>query len=44
MGRLGFELVADYIFSEIKKAERVLADETALSTLAPGSGSTKMAY
>ncbi|WP_446471736.1 IS66 family transposase, partial [Bradyrhizobium australafricanum] len=46
MGKLGFELeiVADYIFSEVKKAERVFADETTLPTLAPGSGSTKMAY
>ncbi|MCC8943476.1 transposase, partial [Bradyrhizobium sp. Arg68] len=46
MGKLGFELeiIADYIFSEVKKAERVFADETTLPTLAPGSGSTKMAY
>ncbi|MCC8977189.1 IS66 family transposase, partial [Bradyrhizobium brasilense] len=46
MGKLGFELeiVADYIFSEVKKAERVFADETTLPTLAPGSGSTKTAY
>ncbi len=37
MGKLGFELeiVADYIFSEVKKAERVFADETTLPTLAP---------
>ncbi|MGY4157943.1 transposase [Bradyrhizobium sp. USDA 4461] len=40
MGKLGFELeiLADYIFSEVKKAERVFADETTLPTLAPGSG------
>ncbi|MBP1299638.1 MULTISPECIES: IS66 family transposase [Bradyrhizobium] len=46
MGKLGFELeiLADYIFSEVKKAERVFADETTLPTLAPGSGSTKTAY
>lgn len=46
MGKLGFELeiVADYVFSEVKKAERVFADETTLPTLAPGSGSTKTAY
>lgn len=46
MGKLGFELeiVADYIFSEVKTAERVFADETTLPTLAPGSGSTKTAY
>ncbi|MGY4230158.1 hypothetical protein ACVMIH_007519 [Bradyrhizobium sp. USDA 4503] len=30
--------MADYIFSEVKKAERVFADETILPTLAPGSG------
>ena len=29
---------------EVKKAELVFADETTLSTLAPGSGSTKTAY
>ncbi|MBB4365244.1 transposase [Bradyrhizobium sp. CIR18] len=46
MGKLGFELeiVADYIFSEVKKADRIFADETTLPTLAPGSGSTKTAY
>ncbi|SFQ35993.1 Transposase [Bradyrhizobium sp. Ghvi] len=46
MGKLGFELeiVADYVFSEVKKAERVFADETTLPTLAPGSGSRKTAY
>ncbi|SFK29570.1 Transposase IS66 family protein [Bradyrhizobium sp. Gha] len=46
MGKLGFELeiMADYIFGEVKKAERVFADETTLPTLAPGSGSTKTAY
>lgn len=37
MGRLGFELdiLADYILAEIKKAERIFADETTLPTLAP---------
>ncbi|TCN31303.1 IS66 family transposase [Sinorhizobium americanum] len=46
MGKLGFELeiLADYLFDEIKKGERIFADETTLPTLAPGSGSTKTAY
>jgi len=46
MGRLGFELeiLADYILAQIKKAERIFADETTLPTLAPGSGSAKTAY
>lgn len=46
MGRIGFELeiLADYVFGEIKKANRIFADETTLPTLAPGSGSTKTAY
>ncbi|AQZ51896.1 IS66 family transposase [Martelella mediterranea] len=46
MGKLGFELeiLADYILVEIKKAERVFADETTLPTLAPGSGATKTAW
>ncbi|MEY9719080.1 transposase [Sinorhizobium fredii] len=46
MGKLGFELeiLADNLFDEIKKAERIFADETTLPTLAPGSGSTKTAY
>ncbi len=46
MGRLGFELeiLADYLFDEIKKGERIFADETTLPTLAPGSGSTKTAW
>lgn len=46
MGKLGFELeiLADYILAQIKKAERIFADETTLPTLAPGSGSTKTAY
>ncbi|MEY9181898.1 hypothetical protein AB7M16_004985 [Bradyrhizobium sp. USDA 372] len=37
MGKLGFklEIVADYIFSEVKKAGRICADETTLPTLAP---------
>ncbi|MGY2803875.1 hypothetical protein ACVIHF_008825 [Bradyrhizobium sp. USDA 4506] len=29
--------MADYVFSEVKKAERVFADETTLPTLAPRS-------
>lgn len=43
MGKLGFELeiLADYLFDEIKKGERIFADETTLPTLAPGSGSDK---
>ncbi|CAD0217052.1 putative protein y4qI (plasmid) [Agrobacterium fabrum] len=46
MGRLSFELdiLADYILAEIKKAERIFADETTLPTLAPGSGSAKTAW
>jgi transposase len=46
MGKLGFELeiLAGYILMQIKKAERIFADETTLPTLAPGSGSTKTAY
>jgi transposase len=46
MGRVGFELeiAADYILSEIKKGERIFADETTLPTLAPGTGSTKTAW
>lgn len=46
MGKLGFELeiLADCIFSEVKKAERIFADETTLPTLAPDAGSTKTAY
>ncbi|MCV4626738.1 IS66 family transposase, partial [Escherichia coli] len=45
-GKLGFELdiLADYILAEIKKAERIFADETTLPTLAPGSGSAKTAW
>lgn len=46
MGKLGFELdiLADYILNEIKKAERIFADETTLPTLAPGSGSANTAW
>jgi transposase len=46
MGKLGFELdiLAEYILNEIKKAERIFADETTLPTLAPGSGSAKTAW
>ncbi|GCA52257.1 hypothetical protein KGO5_04722 [Sinorhizobium sp. KGO-5] len=46
MGKLGFELeiLADYRFDEIKKGERIFADETTLPTLASGSGSTKTAW
>lgn len=46
MGKLGFELeiLADYLFYEIKKGERIFADETTLPTLARGSGSTKTAW
>lgn len=46
MGKLGFELdiLADYLLNEIKKAERIFADETTLPTLAPESGSAKTAW
>lgn len=46
MGKVGFELniLSDYILNEIKKAERIFADETTLPTLAPGSGSAKTAW
>jgi len=46
MGRLGFELeiLAEYVLAQIKKGERIFADETTLPTLAPGTGSTKTAY
>ncbi|MGF6179004.1 IS66 family transposase, partial [Ensifer sp. 4252] len=46
MGKLGFELelLADYTFSQIKRGERIFADETTLPTLVPGSGSAKTAY
>ena len=46
MGRVGFELepLADAILANIKKAERVFADETTLPTLAPGSGKVKTAW
>lgn len=46
MGRLGFELgiLSDYLFDEVKKGERIFADETTLPALAPGSGSTKTAW
>ncbi len=45
MGKLGFELdiLADYIFSQIKRGERIFAEETTLPTLVPGSGSAKTA-
>ncbi|WP_375337284.1 IS66 family transposase [Rhizobium binae] len=45
-GKVGFELdiLADYVVSEIKKAERIFADEMTLPTLAPGSGSAKTAW
>lgn len=46
MCKLGFNLdiLADYFLAEIKKAERIFADETILPTLAPGSGSAKMSW
>ena len=46
MGKLGFELeiLADYTFSQIKRGERIFADETTLPTLVPGSGAAKTAY
>jgi len=46
MGRVGFqlEILAESILAQIKRPERIFADETTLPTLAPGSGSTKAAY
>jgi transposase len=46
MGKLGFELeiLAGYTFSQIKRGERIFADETTLPTLVPGSGSAMTAY
>lgn len=46
MGRVGFELepLADAVLAQIKRAERVFADETTLPTLAPGSGKVKTAW
>ena len=43
MGKLGFELeiLADYTFSQIKRGERIFADETTLPTLVPESGAAK---
>lgn len=45
-GQVGvrLDILADYILNEIKKAERIFADETTLPTLAPGSGSAKTAW
>lgn len=45
MGQVGFELdiLADYVLREILKGDTVFADETSLPTLAPGTGSAKMA-
>lgn len=46
MGRLGFELdiLADHLFDQVKKGDRIFADETTWPTLAPGSGATKKAW
>jgi transposase len=46
MGRLGFELeiLSEHVLTQVKKAERIFADETTLPTLVPGSGSAKTAY
>ena len=46
MGRVGFELepLADAVLAQIKRGERVFADETTLPTLAPGSGKVKTAW
>ncbi len=46
MGRLGFELamLADHLFAEVKKGERIFADETTLPTLRPGSGAARKAW
>ncbi|THV10580.1 IS66 family transposase [Rhizobium rhizophilum] len=42
--KVELDILADYILAEIKKAERIFADETTLPTLAPGSGSAKTAW
>ncbi len=46
MGKLGFELepLASHVLFQIKRGERVFADETTLPTLAPGSGKVKTAW
>ena len=43
MGAVGFELIiiSDYIFDQIRKAQRVFADETTLPTLTPGDKARK---
>jgi len=46
MGTVGFELIiiSDYILEQIKKAERIFADETTLPTLTPGTGKARKCY
>jgi transposase len=46
MGAVGFELIiiSDYILEQIKKAERIFADETTLPTLTPGTGKARKCY
>ena len=46
MGAVGFELIiiSNYILEQIKKAERIFADETTLPTLAPGTGKARKCY
>ena len=46
MGAVGFELIiiSDYILGQIRKAERIFADETTLPTLAPGTGKARKCY
>lgn len=46
MGAVGFELtiISDYILEQIRKAERIFADETTLPTLTPGTGKARKCY
>jgi len=46
MGEVDFELeiLADHVLGEIRKGDRVFADETSLPTLAPGTGTVKKAW
>jgi transposase len=43
---VGFELaiISNYILEQIRKAERVFADETTLPTLTPGTGKARKCY
>ena len=46
MGAVGFELIiiSDYIFDQIRRAQRIFADETTLPTLTPGTGKARKCY